>query len=298
MDFTAEDLKWTKNVTRDKGKALAYSEFQVGDTFYLNYPIGKNRMGIASAKKPQANDLILLVQSINSRSIGKPGTYLSHIVATVDDTVIIDEAGAHPVKRLVTVVACDAPWVSKPEYLNFQEPNRGWTCDIDLIKPSKRTDLVLSVRGKQELLLSLFKEKDLGIKKITTVIEDPSEDLENTAIEGEEKYLLKKHKYYERDQRIIRRKKEEAESFGTLACDVCSLNFSDLYGTHGKGFIECHHRFPIAKHGKRTTTLDDLALVCANCHRMLHRKNTEGGYYTIEELKSLMTILRSNIASV
>ncbi|MBV2227623.1 MULTISPECIES: hypothetical protein [Sphingobacterium] len=209
MNFIADDLKWTKNVTRDKGKALAYSEFQVGDTFYLNYPIEKNRMGISSAKKPVVNDLILLVQSINSTSIGMPGTYLSHIVAPIDDIVIFDETDGHPVKRLVTVVACDTPWVSKPKYLNFQEPNRGWTCDIDLIKPNKGTDMVLPVREKQELLLGLFKEKDLGLKNITTIIEHPGWDTENTAIEGEERYLLKKHKYYERDQRIIRKKRKK-----------------------------------------------------------------------------------------
>ncbi|MBV2227622.1 HNH endonuclease [Sphingobacterium mizutaii] len=76
------------------------------------------------------------------------------------------------------------------------------------------------------------------------------------------------------------------------------MNFSDLYGIHGKGFIECHHIFPIAKHGKRTTTLDDLALVCSNCHRMLHRKNIDSGFYTIEELKSLVAIRRSNVENL
>jgi 5-methylcytosine-specific restriction protein A len=36
--------------------------------------------------------------------------------------------------------------------------------------------------------------------------------------------------------------------------------------------LECHHRKPLAslRPGQRTR-LSDLALVCPNCHRMLHR---------------------------
>ena len=37
--------------------------------------------------------------------------------------------------------------------------------------------------------------------------------------------------------------------------------------------MECHHKIPLYEiEGESITTIDDLALVCANCHRMLHRE--------------------------
>jgi 5-methylcytosine-specific restriction protein A len=38
-----------------------------------------------------------------------------------------------------------------------------------------------------------------------------------------------------------------------------------------RAVIEAHHILPLAQAGATTTRLADLALVCSNCHRMLHR---------------------------
>ncbi|AZI25779.1 hypothetical protein EA772_10670 [Pedobacter sp. G11] len=288
MEFTALDLIWTKNVTRDKGNAWAYQEFQIGDTFDLNFPLGHNRMGIASAQKAKANQLILLVQSIKNRLLGNPGTYLSHIVAPVDDNVELDPTGSHPVRRLVSVIARNPLMIVKPDFLDFREPNRGWTCSLDLIKPIKASGLSFTLVEKQLLLWNLFEQKDISIKDLIDENLRLPIDPQTGSMEGEEKYKFARHKYYERDPRLIQDKKNEALRSGGLKCEVCLLNFSDKYGDHGLGFMECHHRFPIAKHGKRRNRLEDLSLVCANCHRMLHRKNAENSYYSVEELKSLV----------
>lgn len=56
-------------------------------------------------------------------------------------------------------------------------------------------------------------------------------------------------------------------------CCVCGFDFAEAYGKHGRGFIEAHHLKPVAFYQKtrRTVTVRDIRLVCANCHRMLHR---------------------------
>jgi len=85
--------------------------------------------------------------------------------------------------------------------------------------------------------------------------------------------LLREHKRRERSQRLVRKKKETSlAATGTLACEVCGFDFERFYGSVGAGFIECHHRKPLSelRPGSRTR-LEDLALVCPNCHRMLHR---------------------------
>ncbi|HBN30592.1 MAG TPA: hypothetical protein DD416_05065 [Rhodobacteraceae bacterium] len=68
--------------------------------------------------------------------------------------------------------------------------------------------------------------------------------------------------------------------------EVCGFNFEDVYGERGNGFIECHHTKPVHEmqpHEK--TKLSDLALVCPNCHRMIHAKRP---WLTIDELRSLI----------
>ncbi|WP_367115524.1 HNH endonuclease [Chitinophaga sp. CB10] len=95
------------------------------------------------------------------------------------------------------------------------------------------------------------------------------------------------HKAYERDKKIVEAKKKEVlKKLGTLTCEVCDFNFKNTYGDWGDGYIECHHKLPLGKLKVRTLTkLNDLALVCANCHRMLHRRIDA---LTVEGLKMLL----------
>lgn len=57
-------------------------------------------------------------------------------------------------------------------------------------------------------------------------------------------------------------------------CQVCKLDFSEMYGTLGQGYIEVHHRTPVSLMGREyaLNPKRDLIPVCSNCHRMMHRK--------------------------
>jgi 5-methylcytosine-specific restriction enzyme A len=73
---------------------------------------------------------------------------------------------------------------------------------------------------------------------------------------------------------------------GDLACEVCDFDFSARYGERGDGFIECHHTKPLADGSPgEKTKLSDLALVCANCHRMIHRARP---WLNVDQLKTLL----------
>ncbi|MHC5748782.1 MAG: HNH endonuclease, partial [Nostoc sp.] len=64
------------------------------------------------------------------------------------------------------------------------------------------------------------------------------------------------------------------------------FNFLKTYGDIGADYIECHHTKPISElENYEKTNIKDLALVCANCHRMLHRKRP---WLSIEQLKQLL----------
>lgn len=56
------------------------------------------------------------------------------------------------------------------------------------------------------------------------------------------------------------------------ACKICGFNFEEHYGDIGAGYIELHHLRPLSnRKGKHEASITDVAVVCANCHRMLHR---------------------------
>jgi 5-methylcytosine-specific restriction enzyme A len=89
----------------------------------------------------------------------------------------------------------------------------------------------------------------------------------------EGRYLLRWHAYRERNP-VLRRKKINSVTSvgGSLACEVCEFDFSEFYGERGNGYIECHHVEPLHVGGERARSIRDLALLCSNCHRMIHAK--------------------------
>jgi 5-methylcytosine-specific restriction enzyme A len=112
---------------------------------------------------------------------------------------------------------------------------------------------------------------DENLKGKIYEIEDDEESLNDSVMEGQVLYKL--HKVRERDSEIVLLKKKQAfDQAGSLSCEACIFDFEKFYGELGQGYIECHHRTPLSKFKAETSTsLDDLALVCSNCHRMLHR---------------------------
>jgi 5-methylcytosine-specific restriction protein A len=116
-------------------------------------------------------------------------------------------------------------------------------------------------------------------------IEEDEQTILDSVLEGQILYRL--HKVRERDPKIVNQKKEQAfYQSGKLACEACTFTFEEYYGLIGNGFIECHHRVPLSQFKvNKKTTLDDLALVCSNCHRMLHKKIDS---LSLQELKMLI----------
>jgi 5-methylcytosine-specific restriction enzyme A len=76
----------------------------------------------------------------------------------------------------------------------------------------------------------------------------------------------------------------EAISIHGLKCKCCGFDFEKKYGVWGKNYIEVHHVIPLNDGKQRATNpKTDLTVLCANCHRMIHRKKNIT--LTIDELK-------------
>jgi hypothetical protein len=98
---------------------------------------------------------------------------------------------------------------------------------------------------------------------------------------------LRAHYVRERNRALIDAKREEVLlQKGRLECEVCQFDFAKRYRLVGENFCEVHHLKPLSDlNTEAKTRLRDLAIVCANCHRMLHRKRT---VLTLARLRSLL----------
>ncbi|WP_214482962.1 HNH endonuclease [Bacillus sp. SM2101] len=116
----------------------------------------------------------------------------------------------------------------------------------------------------QSIISGITYEKEVVSKPINI-------DEEEEFPEG--KVLYRVHKQRERNSNVVKKKKQIALENNELKCEICEFDFYKTYGKLGHGFIECHHTIPVSNYKEDSKTkLNDLILVCSNCHRMLHRK--------------------------
>jgi hypothetical protein len=103
----------------------------------------------------------------------------------------------------------------------------------------------------------------------------PDIDFDFSASVSEGGRRLVSHLRRERNHAIVEAKKEAVlSSTGRLSCEVCGFDFSTTYGSLGEGFCKVHHLSPLsASDDSVITTLVDLAVICSNCHRIIHRSD-------------------------
>ena len=99
-------------------------------------------------------------------------------------------------------------------------------------------------------------------------VDDPE-----AGFEGHLRVFFGRHR--QREHRLRRAKiRSVLRISGRLRCEVpsCAFDFEERYGHLGQEYAQVHHLVPLAAlDARRRTTLNDLAIVCANCHAMIHR---------------------------
>ncbi|QDL35961.1 HNH endonuclease [Rhodoferax sediminis] len=88
--------------------------------------------------------------------------------------------------------------------------------------------------------------------------------------EGAQHYA--QHITQERNPKVVKLAKAQRwRDKKVFECDVCKFDFAKTYGERGAGYIEAHHTIPVhLMKPDHKTKIADIALVCSNCHRMLH----------------------------
>jgi len=116
------------------------------------------------------------------------------------------------------------------------------------------------------------------LKKILEMAKMERINIEDREAKEGEKYKTEAI-FRSRNRALIEAKKANSD----YRCEVCGMSFEESYGNIGRKFIIAHHKNPIgARNSASKTTPDDIALVCANCHEMIHRKEPP---FSISEIK-------------
>ena len=121
----------------------------------------------------------------------------------------------------------------------------------------------------------------------------PLDDSEDEAADEHAGTVIERRRY--RLHRTIERSSSasrKAKSVHGYICQGCGFDFETIYGAVGHEFIEAHHLTPLADLPEDIPVSldprDDFAVLCANCRRMMHRKD---GPRTIVEIKSLAQVV-------
>ena len=102
--------------------------------------------------------------------------------------------------------------------------------------------------------------------------------------------VLRTHLVRERNRPLVEMAKARFNTrHGRLYCEACGFDFLSTYGELGDNFIEAHHEDPLSERTATSpTAIEDLRMLCANCHRMLHR-DTENGIKSVDELRLILS---------
>lgn len=108
-----------------------------------------------------------------------------------------------------------------------------------------------------------------------------------TAVENYAKYRV--HTRIERSTTIPK----EVKRLQGYSCLACGFNFETAYGELGKNYIEAHHVVPVsvsAGQEKQVNFLDDFLVLCANCHKMIHRLGEPWTRDRLDDLKAVLGV--------
>jgi hypothetical protein len=236
-------------------------------------------------RRPVADDVIAVLEIIKAKSSGHLAAHDLRLEATqkIAETELNEGRFKNEISAETTISdAC----VRRLGYTGVEE----FDLDVDKWLKGQPNGLEKAVFAKitredQRRKLAAIGFRESGIQELPALTEEEFE---------EARKRFGWHRIIEREPRSVRKKKNLVlGETGRLACEVCDFDFLQFYGALGNGFAECHHRTPLADlEENHRTILSELAIVCANCHRMLHRRcrrETSGRrFMSVPELRQLV----------
>jgi 5-methylcytosine-specific restriction endonuclease McrA len=183
------------------------------------------------------------------------------------------------------------------EFGDYLEPERYW--GFTRVEPERIGNIVSAYGSVDSFIAAMLRREGNDLPPQLSTVANRSQRVAETSLEidriahgdvdeelmpdVEGRRRIAQHVRYERSPRNRRR---AIEIHGTV-CKVCTFDFDEVYGSdYAESYIEIHHLRPLSEYEGEVDPAKDLVPLCANCHRMAHRRRTS--VTPIEELKHLL----------
>ncbi|HHQ4705639.1 HNH endonuclease [Aeromonas hydrophila] len=175
-------------------------------------------------------------------------------------------------------------------FFKTQDIDLNWTqfkLDVDYLpkfRPSGNVYRVKSERllrfgGASGYVKTLLKKESISLPPLPLSLKESEIDEEYN--EGSRE--VRETTFFKRNKKLVL---DAKKTYG-YNCQICDFNFEEKYGELGFEFIECHHINPLSERDlDLPTTIEDVRVVCSNCHKMLHK--TSPALHPLK-LKSLLS---------
>lgn len=137
---------------------------------------------------------------------------------------------------------------------------------VELNETMKESQFI-KVRSGSSFILS--DSQDLAMKELWS----SGDRFQPNDSESERIAFIRKHIQHERSRVLVDLKRNQVTRNGGIEqCELCKCTKyinADIDAT--LSFFEVHNIVPLSSYGaKKTTSIDDLVYICANCHRLIH----------------------------
>jgi hypothetical protein len=164
--------------------------------------------------------------------------------------------------RIKCIELDEVEWLSRDLLFYFDEAT--YSRNIQILKLDGFTDEQQRVLNSPLPELLRYYSQDEEFSDILTLApENDDEQGREDFIEGARRIVT--HKSIERNPALITQVKRRRD----WTCDICSMKFLDKYNVE---YIEAHHKIALNRTGEGITNINQIALLCANCHRAVHKK--------------------------
>jgi hypothetical protein len=156
------------------------------------------------------------------------------------------------------------------------------------VRPLKEADprvaAIPAFQGGPIMTLYSISEDDVRLllkaADASTKVESEADNSEESFLEGEKRAVVATA----RNPKL----RAAAKKHWGLKCCCCGFDFEQFYGSVAKGLAIVHHLelFPNANDTRREATVEDVRVVCANCHYVIHVQNPP---IEVDDLKLLIS---------
>ncbi len=193
-------------------------------------------------------------------------------------STLLRSAHIHPISnRRASFRNADGVALKLQNLFSAVEPGRGLTFS--------KTDfaVVMDFPGNRRGELNVIAKA----LKVTLTLVAPETITPDDEVFIEGRWLTSRHRQRDRRLRLRLLKKRLGSS---LVCETCDFAPPVLTRDLQESFFEAHHRLPLAEaESERSTRVVDMALLCACCHRLIHKLiASHGRWVGVEEARKIL----------